>query len=605
MDTCIFCAEETKIWGKLDCGHHNACWKCVLKLRYKTSDESKAKLCQQCQQPSDGVYLFEDDADQDNAEAPVVDRIWQDVVCESEKIRENVSYLRDLFCPKWEQCKTYDAFRSMVDLKQHLDREHGLQFCGICLAHRPLFLSEQTLFTKAQFKKHESTDQRADSDPSNFYGHPPCYFCSGARMYDTEALYNHMHQKHFLCDICERSADGKKMVFYKDTRELVLHWRDSHIYCERCHEEKADNPSYHPSEWVFASALDLAAHNSSVHGTGGGRRGKSTNVQLELGFGSMSYAEEVNLRRHGGRSTATSSSEAYAEDAKQASVITFHMGHRRSETVPLGIPGTAPAGVEGGSGHSGKGRGRGKGGKGGADNGEQEGYSPHSRGRGRGGQHQRESSHGHAERENGRADFAAFEDNMSNKERNLRLMAKMKKLLGHSLPKFNQLRVVSSEFLKGKLQAADYYEQLVLYFGGNLDQVFSDLVELLPDPNKRTGLRLVHSSLTSSERGVPDVKVASTSRTLQSTRDQKKEQQQQQQQQQNGSHGATASSGNPSWRATVAGNSHSRSPPPVADPNAYPALPSSSKKSTRGVKPVAKSAPSGVWAQKVSASKKI
>ena len=90
------------------------------------------------------------------------------------------------------------------------------------------------------------------------------------------------------------------------------------------------------------------------------------------------------------------------------------------------------------------------------------------------------------------------------KARNLELMKKMKTLLSDDVSKFNQFRVISSEYLKGNMQSAAYYDKLQLFFGGTLDEIFSDLVDLLPDANKRQGLRLVHNTANSKEKGVPD-----------------------------------------------------------------------------------------------------
>ena len=206
----------------------------------------------------------------------------------------------------------------------------------------------------------------------------------------------------------------------------------------------------------------------------------------------------------------------------ERAAITFNMGRRPDVVVRMAFSGnqtteTSPTG-------GGRGKGK-KGGKGVQDAGQSSG-----RGRGR----------GHAPaREEDAAPTPQHTREPNAKERNIALMNKMKVKFGNNLTKFNQLRVISSDFLKGQIQTVDYYDKLGIFFGGDLDDIFPELVDLLPDQNKQAGLRLAHSSANSTERGIPDV--PNTAKTLQS----KAKQQQQQQQQQSSQSQSSGGEGGP------------------------------------------------------------
>lgn len=64
---------------------------------------------------------------------------------------------------------SFFCFLTTGDLLEHMKNIHQRFFCGLCLDNRPLFVSEQDVFTATALRKH---DARVDG------GHPLCRFCS-------------------------------------------------------------------------------------------------------------------------------------------------------------------------------------------------------------------------------------------------------------------------------------------------------------------------------------------------------------------------------------------------------------------------------------------
>lgn len=52
-DLCIVCAEPLQFTAYAECGHKDACSKCVLRLRTVLKDQR----CVYCQVPTDGVFV--------------------------------------------------------------------------------------------------------------------------------------------------------------------------------------------------------------------------------------------------------------------------------------------------------------------------------------------------------------------------------------------------------------------------------------------------------------------------------------------------------------------------------------------------------------------
>lgn len=82
--------------------------------------------------------------------------------------------------------------------------------------------------------------------------------------------------------------------------------------------------------------------------------------------------------------------------------------------------------------------------------------------------------------------------NKSAQERNQMLVEKIRALLGYDKSKFDEFKALSGKFRKGASSAEEYYAHCCDLFGTNFAQVFSELVDLLPDEERQKELLSVH-----------------------------------------------------------------------------------------------------------------
>lgn len=65
--------------------------------------------------------------------------------------------------------------RSIQDLKRVISTQLSMSFCELCLKNRPVFTSEQVLYTKAGLAQHNAKgDDEGPLKEANFKGHPKC-----------------------------------------------------------------------------------------------------------------------------------------------------------------------------------------------------------------------------------------------------------------------------------------------------------------------------------------------------------------------------------------------------------------------------------------------
>ncbi len=157
--------------------------------------------------------------------------------------------------------KSYARFSSNSQLLKHMKECHGNEatLCTLCLEHRPLFVSEQCVFTPQQLAAHmmlgsssssrtsASSAKKMTSSHSTAGGaddtggsnaavtavaagaaavrHRRCEFCA-SYFFDAAALYQHMQREHFTCHLCPAHL----MFRYYDTFvSLQSHFRQDHF----------------------------------------------------------------------------------------------------------------------------------------------------------------------------------------------------------------------------------------------------------------------------------------------------------------------------------------------------------------------------------------
>jgi hypothetical protein len=65
--------------------------------------------------------------------------------------------------------------RNVRDLRRIIETKLHLFFCDLCLKHRPVFTSEQLLYTRAELQEHKTRgDPSGPLKQDNFKGHPKC-----------------------------------------------------------------------------------------------------------------------------------------------------------------------------------------------------------------------------------------------------------------------------------------------------------------------------------------------------------------------------------------------------------------------------------------------
>ena len=76
--------------------------------------------------------------------------------------------------------------------------------------------------------------------------------------------------------------------------------------------------------------------------------------------------------------------------------------------------------------------------------------------------------------------------------RNQKLVETIQKLLGYDKEKFSEFKVLSGSFRKGDCSGDEYFTKCCTLFGSNIGIVFNELVDLLPDKEKRQELLHAH-----------------------------------------------------------------------------------------------------------------
>ncbi len=188
--------------------------------------------------------------------------VWYDCHDHMETMRRVIG----MFCPL-PFCRTLDEFPSQRELVQHMRNMHqSSQFCQLCLNSRPLFPSEQEMYSFQALKQHEQLPN----------GHPLCRFCQ-KRFFDGADLYEHMNGVHLNCFLCPLEQRHR---YYRNVVQLRDHLRINHYLCEL--------PPCDSTEAVqaFSTADELRIHAVTEHG-------EKSSKGITLGFRVASFRDTV------------------------------------------------------------------------------------------------------------------------------------------------------------------------------------------------------------------------------------------------------------------------------------------------------------------------
>ncbi|XP_010506735.1 PREDICTED: E3 ubiquitin-protein ligase hel2-like [Camelina sativa] len=301
-DSCAVCAESLEWVAYGSCGHREVCSTCVVRLRFIFSD-TRCCICKtECPIVFVTKALGDDytktisDFSTTFPSVPKEGRVGSFWYHEETKVFFDdlnqyikVKAMCRLSCTSCDETKKVQPkkgpkhrlrFKSVEQLKDHLNHQHKLHMCSLCLVGRKVFICEQKLFTKAQLNQHISSgDSEVDGNESErggFTGHPMCEFCKRPFYGDNE-LYTHMSREHYTCHICQRLKPGQ-YEYYGNYDNLEVHFRTDHFLCE-------DETCLAKKFVVFQFEAELKRHNSIDHGGSRmSRSQQSTALQIQSSF---------------------------------------------------------------------------------------------------------------------------------------------------------------------------------------------------------------------------------------------------------------------------------------------------------------------------------
>lgn len=257
---CLLCCGPMTLTSFGSCNHKAACGRCCLRMRmcYDSTD------CPLCKAELKEVVIAPWRPDlpdfahfKANPEASVRARGGQlgpgTVLVDrwvSARRPPSSRLLHDLVRSTGIACAACDPtghhpFSRYSQLEGHVKEAHGCFLCGMCLREGRNFPLDAPLYpSEAEMKEHAQA------------AHPRCSFCRGRAFFDGDALWRHMQEKHFRCQLCE-PAPGGDFPWYNTAHHLQQHLAADHFAC--------DDPDCATSLVAFATAEELKRHYMERH----------------------------------------------------------------------------------------------------------------------------------------------------------------------------------------------------------------------------------------------------------------------------------------------------------------------------------------------------
>eukprot|EP01022_Parablepharisma_sp_SALTPOND_P015103 TRINITY_DN2107_c0_g1_i1.p2 TRINITY_DN2107_c0_g1~~TRINITY_DN2107_c0_g1_i1.p2 ORF type:complete len:721 (-),score=101.04 TRINITY_DN2107_c0_g1_i1:11556-13718(-) len=274
-DACLLCANELKAVAIGECGHHVICYVCMLRLRWVMNKSA----CPVCKTHLDTLIItsnlsatFEDLIGKKSK--LIQDKSDPNVYFEDKEAYDHMVRLRGYYC-LWRGCGKY--LYDQKGLESHLKSAHNRVLCDICFKNRPVFIGEQLIYPSHKLQEHmKYGEYRGDL---MIKPHPFCVFCN-KYFYTEEPLLNHLSKIHMNCHLC---PEKYKYMYYKDYKDLELHFQKSHYLCpnETCRAK---------CFVVFGTLEELHIHNHKEHGGFGPSKGLKLDA---LKVGLFSSGEDI------------------------------------------------------------------------------------------------------------------------------------------------------------------------------------------------------------------------------------------------------------------------------------------------------------------------
>eukprot|EP01038_Epipyxis_sp_PR26KG_P014649 gene14649-19680_t len=279
---CSICASESFTHSAVGECNHPICSICALRIRSKSRDKS----CPICKHTMEFMIVFPATLSHNNnhnngKESEYTHRSFESfgVVDDTPLpgvMQDHSTGLLFVDCIQhFRELEEMKAFRCPLKscgerlsseklLLNHMSSRHdGLSLCPLCVEHRPLFISEHTVFTKKQLNAHlkPNNNNNNNNDNNGQLKHPLCEFCNNNH-FDSHQLYLHMQSIHFTCHLCPQQMMFR---YYRDTKSLDNHLRNEHITCELC-DSDATHQSYGVSAYTFKNYNEFSDHMYGYHG---------------------------------------------------------------------------------------------------------------------------------------------------------------------------------------------------------------------------------------------------------------------------------------------------------------------------------------------------
>ncbi|ALC40756.1 CG11414 [Drosophila busckii] len=325
-NACVVCFRNTEIYAIGDCDHP-VCYECATRMRVLC----KQNECPICRHVLSKVLFTREKLPylELDATSRFYSKKYRIGFCTAD-IQQKFYQLLDHPCSKCD----VPPYRNFEDLRNHVQREHNVYFCDLCVDNLKIFTFERRCYTKSELEIHRV---KGDKEDTSHRGHPLCEHCN-RRYPDRDELFRHLRRDHYFCHFCD--ADGRNDC-YNVYEDLAKHFREEHFLCE---EGDCANEQF---TWAFRNEIEYKAHVASVHGKMlTKQQAKQTRtLQLEITLGPRDRREQMQQRLANMRSRNDNRLE-YVEELPSSSTqrqqpVTIDAGNEE-EFPTLAGTGTGP-----------------------------------------------------------------------------------------------------------------------------------------------------------------------------------------------------------------------------------------------------------------------
>lgn len=226
---CLICGQDKNFVSVGDCDHRRVCLYCIMKYRLHYN-EFKCPLCQKLNE----IIFICDFPDKTPYKQLIEkkDEFYEDDEFEKCKIyyttitaKEEALKIHGYNCPI-KKCRG-EAFDSLQDLIEHLEKSHNRFYCQYCLKENKTFISEMNIYNYQNLQNHIKYGEFDENTNVRIPPHPTCPF-DNITFFNDDKLYKHLNEFHSTCPLCRSDKDN---IYYSEPEKLVDHFKSEHFYC--------------------------------------------------------------------------------------------------------------------------------------------------------------------------------------------------------------------------------------------------------------------------------------------------------------------------------------------------------------------------------------